>query len=239
MNLSAYRYSLIAVLALAIWLVGCTPKGEDAKKQLELKGIKYSQASFFKAVTEGRADIVLLFLDAGIDIRARLLTKTPIMVASTHGRSEVTRLLLDRGAEVNVRDDRNCTALMLAMEHAAPNDLIELLRSKGGTIELARDHDRWVVKGSEANFKNNMLEVVGKVENRSMFAALYPSFELTITDRMDRPVERRIFPPGQYIAGDGNTADRLPAKTTMSIKITTPNVEHGIGYRLYLFYPDQ
>lgn len=239
MILSTHRFRLLVTAALVVSLLGCAPKGEDAKKKLELMGLEYSQASFFNAVSEGRSDLVALFLGAGFDIRGKLLTNTPLMLASMRGHTELVGLLLDRGAEIDARNGKNYTALMLAMEHGAPSELIELLRSRGGTVQPARDIDKFAMKRSDVNFKEGMFVVDAQLENKSIFASLYPSLALTLTNSIGIPIEKRLFHPGQYITGEGAAADRLAAKTTTSVKITTPKLEKAVNYELELFYPDR
>ncbi|MDQ7989907.1 MAG: DUF3426 domain-containing protein [Candidatus Dactylopiibacterium sp.] len=97
------------------------------------------------------------------------------------------------------------------------------------------------IEGSEFSPEaggNNRFRLVATIANRARYAQAWPSIELTVTDRFDIAVARRVFGPQEWVPDDYR---RLPAFAADS-EITT-NLAFDLdklpaaGYRLYVFYP--
>ena len=73
------------------------------------------------AAGQGRTDIVLLLLHAGVDANAVLAHKlTALMWAAGYGRTDTVQALLAAGAKPELKDDRGKTALDIAREGNFP-----------------------------------------------------------------------------------------------------------------------
>jgi ankyrin repeat protein len=80
------------------------------------------------AAGEGRTEVVVLLLHAGIDPNAVYAHRlTALMWAAGYGHSETVQALLDAGAQTEPRDDRGKSALDIAREgeFAATATLLE------------------------------------------------------------------------------------------------------------------
>ena len=132
-----------------------TDPRDAARRALERIPVDYSVAAFLKSIREGRADVVDLFLQAGIDpnseddkgtmalayaaaqgkvkivealLRAKAsLTGQAVSFAAQYGQSDVLRLLLQRGVEASMLDNA-----FLAAAGAARLETLQLLGSRIG-----------------------------------------------------------------------------------------------------------
>jgi predicted Zn finger-like uncharacterized protein len=86
------------------------------------------------------------------------------------------------------------------------------------------------------------LELDAVVRNRAGFPVALPAIELTITDRSDRPIARKVFLPQDYIvdrSGSGEAADApLGAGADLSIRLLFElRGTTAAGFVAYPFYP--
>ena len=74
------------------------------------------------AACRGKKDIVLLLLNNGANVNAKLagyeewgwmISNTALMLAALNFHHEIVRMLLKRGADVNARNNKGDTALMM------------------------------------------------------------------------------------------------------------------------------
>jgi len=118
------------ILVMSVIVSGCDTR-EKARKDLERKGVEYSQLNFLEASKNGNKEDVELFIKAGIDVNAKgEYGRTALMWASRNGHTEIARLLIEKGADVNAKDEYGRTALGNAsiMGHT---EIVNLLRAAG------------------------------------------------------------------------------------------------------------
>lgn len=85
---------------------------EEARKKLEELGVKYEEKTFLSSASEGKADVVELFLAAGMNPNVKdAATWTGLMLAAEKDHSAVIQALVDAGADLEVKDREGNTAL--------------------------------------------------------------------------------------------------------------------------------
>jgi len=92
------------------------------------------------AASHKQAEIVKLFLDAGVDINVwtnEFSPKTPLHIAAEHGSLEVAKVLIAYGADVNSTDKFGRTPLHSAAEHGAVK-IVQLLLSNGSDVNTKK-----------------------------------------------------------------------------------------------------
>lgn len=110
----------------------------------------YVLLCYVEAAYEGRARLVEILLDRGVDVNAsirqdRILelrhykqglfedSRTALMLASRQGHAKIVSLLLGKGAAVNARSDGGATALLYAASNAHP-DVVRMLVDYGADV---------------------------------------------------------------------------------------------------------
>jgi S1-C subfamily serine protease len=71
----------------------------EARRELQQRGVPYSEEQFLRQIKSGNADLVGLFLQAGISPNAALDGDTAIATAAKAGHREIVGLLLKAGAD--------------------------------------------------------------------------------------------------------------------------------------------
>ncbi len=90
--------------------------------------------------------------------------------------------------------------------------------------------------------RGGIIRLTAVVRNRAPFAQEYPALELTLIDRRDEPVVRRILYPRDYL-GTGDALSKRHggiapgAEEVVSVEFD-PQGLRAAGFRLYLFYPE-
>jgi hypothetical protein len=161
-NVKDIGLSFAFVLLIAVMLVvGCKGR-EDYKKEIERKGMPFSQKAFFDEVRKGNRETVELFLGAGVDMDARDEDgRTALMVASEGGELEIVKLLIKKGADVNSKDVSGYTALMY-VAYNGNLDIAELLIRNKADVS-ARDKDGWTaLMFASIRKKTDMVELLKK-----------------------------------------------------------------------------
>ncbi|MEQ1916918.1 MAG: zinc-ribbon and DUF3426 domain-containing protein [Gallionella sp.] len=78
------------------------------------------------------------------------------------------------------------------------------------------------------------------LRNRASYPLAYPNLELTLNDRQDSPVARRIFKPSDYLPSKDKVDLGLQANNEISVELYLDTTDlNPNGYRLVLFYPSK
>jgi len=115
---------------------------EDAVRELEVRGFKFSKEEFFHALFNGDKAVIDLFVRAGFNIHTADEEGTPpLLIALRKGYTVIAHILLNAGADVNDRDKMGLTPLLLACGKQARGykEVAEILIKKGALINV---HDR-------------------------------------------------------------------------------------------------
>ena len=138
MRKPSFRLSFPVACLLAVTAYGQDPSA--ARKRLTALKIEFTEAAFLEQVWQGEADMVRLFLQAGMSPNTKAqYGQSVLQAAASTGRLEVVRLLVEAKADVNAADDSGGTALGSAALAAHP-ELIPLLVKAGADVS-ARDGD--------------------------------------------------------------------------------------------------
>ena len=78
------------------------------------------------------------------------------------------------------------------------------------------------------------------LRNRASYPLAYPNLELTLNDRQDSPVARRIFTPSDYLPSKDKVDIGLQANNEANVQLYLDTTDlNPNGYRLVLFYPSK
>ena len=104
---------LILVVTIPLFIfTKCGRSRQAARRDLEEKGIPFTEEAFLERVNHGEIDLVRLFLAAGINPDARdQKGDTALMIAIAANSEGVAEALLKGGASVNARTKNGSTAL--------------------------------------------------------------------------------------------------------------------------------
>lgn len=169
--------------------------GADVSKALmvcEPGGSKVSSGALSCAAHSANVDVAKICLSHGADVNARARGdgtdhdvdsgRTPIMYAvqvcendaepKDASRVRMIALLVRHGADVNAKDDRGCTALILAALNGMNSDVLKALLDAGARVNerdhegtTALDYARAMQKNtSKATFSKRYLKRLRKVE---------------------------------------------------------------------------
>lgn len=112
------KYMLFAAAILAFIPLRASASSaaqEAALEQLNQRNIFFGEVEFIEAVERGDADIVRVFLQAGMSPNTKLEGRRyPIHIAAIRGYDRMTGYLFDAGVGVDSIDARGYTPLMLA-----------------------------------------------------------------------------------------------------------------------------
>jgi predicted Zn finger-like uncharacterized protein len=76
------------------------------------------------------------------------------------------------------------------------------------------------------------------LRNRANYPLAYPELELTLNDKQDSPLARRIFKPADYLPTSEHEQAGLQANHELVLKLLLDTTElNPNGYRLAVFYP--
>lgn len=109
------KFALFLILTTSLW--NCTEQKRPispvvAREELRRRGIEYSTKAFMDSATKGDADVMMIFLDAGMDPNVRGESgQTALMKMAYYGNDSAVSLLLTRGADLKLADDEGLTAL--------------------------------------------------------------------------------------------------------------------------------
>ncbi|XP_075981966.1 uncharacterized protein LOC142980456 isoform X2 [Anticarsia gemmatalis] len=81
------------------------------------RGIEYTSTPLHRASMNGRKDVVIALIDAGMDPNVKTANGTPLHEAARYGKASVVRILLHKGADLNAMDSRKKTVFDLLAEY--------------------------------------------------------------------------------------------------------------------------
>ncbi|MBN1863406.1 MAG: ankyrin repeat domain-containing protein [Victivallales bacterium] len=134
------RYFLSTPLcALAALAAACVNQRQmEARNELRNSRTPFSRSAFMRAVSEGDAGKVSLFLEGGMDTGIGSGISNSLILATSKGDIEIVQMLLDHGADV---DPDGSSGTPLCIASADGNiEIMELLISRGANVNyLERD----------------------------------------------------------------------------------------------------
>jgi len=119
--------------------------------------------------------------------------------------------------------------------------LISYCRILKCSVPLPQDTELISIESSglEADPANeNQINLNALLRNRASYAQAFPSLELTLTDKQDKPLARRMFTPDNYLSqAEIESTGLLPNQEIgIKLRLNTTNLR-PFGYRLVLLYP--
>lgn len=133
----------ILLLTGAVSASAQTP--EAARKKLEAMKIPFTAEAFFERVNLGEAEVVTLFLDAGMSANTKAEhDMTPLHFAAIQGNGAIVKLLLAAKADPNARDAGGGTAIENAAINGHPQ-LIAILVQGGADVNAANQDGETVL----------------------------------------------------------------------------------------------
>ena len=113
--------------------------------------------------------------------------------------------------------------------------------SIGCTVPYPQDADQIVLQGHSFNpdpGQDGKYRLVVTLNNKAAYGQAWPNIELTVTDRFDIAVARRVLKPADWLpaANAKQPAFESHSEVTANLAIALDNVQ-AAGYRLYVFYP--
>lgn len=137
-----FALAVLAALILAAPAVRADQAG--ARERLEKEGIAFTPEAFLHKATEGDAEHVKLFLEAGIDPSVRNNSnRTALWVATERKQIEVVKALLEGGVKP---DEKNAPAmesgksLVFEAVDSENTELLRLLVEAGADAKTANDY---------------------------------------------------------------------------------------------------
>ncbi|HMG33991.1 MAG TPA: ankyrin repeat domain-containing protein [Blastocatellia bacterium] len=121
----------VVLAAALIGILACRAQRRDpadARAALEKRRLDYNAATFVANVKEGKAEIVNLFLDAGMDPDIRGDSEpTALMICAERNNAAVLKILLAKGASVELAASEGQRALHYAATATNGGDCVRLL----------------------------------------------------------------------------------------------------------------
>lgn len=111
------------------------------------------QTPLARALCGWHDEVALLLLEWGANVHGKVEGETPLHMAVRYRREpnvEICRHLLQAGVDVNARTDDGDTALDLALEWKASQEVIQLLREAGGVSTVQPEEEQ--EEGSDYDF---------------------------------------------------------------------------------------
>ena len=109
------------------------------------------------------------------------------------------------------------------------------------SVNLPQNNELMSIESStlEADSNNAAhITLTALLRNRADYVLAYPELELTLNDRQDKAVARRIFKPKDYLPAKESERLGLQANNELSVqlRLDTTDLDPN-GYRLALYYP--
>jgi ankyrin repeat protein len=149
--------SFLFVLTGLILFSGCMTDNTAAlaaREELRNSQIPFSQASFIRAIAKGDAELVDLFLKAGIDTALQQSNSKPLIIAVVSNQPKIVEMLLAHGVEVD-QEEYNRTPLCVAADKGY-TDIATTLIAKGADVDYLQNDLNPLILASA----NGHLEIV-------------------------------------------------------------------------------
>jgi hypothetical protein len=132
---ATFEAPIVAQPETAAPLAADATPAEAARHRLEQMEIDYDYSTFRGAVLDGKAEIVKLFLDAGMPVESQ----EALALAVEGGKTDVVKLLLERGANANAKDAYGQSLVMRAAS-AHQAEALRLLIAAGADVNVRNDY---------------------------------------------------------------------------------------------------
>jgi len=145
------KASAIALACIALGACSTSKIYNDqARKQLEAKGVAFTPSSFIDSASKGNLADVKLFINAGMDVNV-YYSSTALSAASAHDKLDVVKYLLEQGADPNIE-----TFYGSALTVAAKNghlDVVQTLLAAGAdpNVDSSDGHSTLSVASFDGN----------------------------------------------------------------------------------------
>lgn len=84
----------------------------------------------------------------------------------------------------------------------------------------------------------NLVYFTATLRNHADTPVAYPAVDLLLLSSREQTLARRLFAPGEYLAGRANPAAGIPPNGEVAVKLTLDFADlPAAGYRLHLVYP--
>ena len=108
----------------------------------------------------------------------------------------------------------------------------------GCTVPYPHEPDQIKVEGSnliaEAPQRSRL---VVTLRNKAAYPVAWPSIELTLTDKFDIAIARRVLKSAEWLPADHAKAPAFPAHSEVTANVLIESQQEPSGFRVYAFYP--
>lgn len=136
--------TIFTALILLMFTIACSSPEKKAKEKLKDMGIEFNQEAFFIHVVEDNAEVVRLFIRAGISPDVKEGGITALLEAARRGNTKTAMVLIDAGADVNARDGYGVSALMFAAISGSA-EIMQKLLQKDADVNVKDSDGRTVL----------------------------------------------------------------------------------------------
>jgi predicted Zn finger-like uncharacterized protein len=119
--------------------------------------------------------------------------------------------------------------------------LVKYCELLGCKVSLPQKNDLMSIESSSLEADpNNAAQITlnALLRNRATYPLAFPNLELTLNDRQDKPVARRVIKPADYLPPSETEQTGLLANHELNLKLPLDTTDlNPNGYRLVVFYP--
>ncbi|GHU04251.1 membrane protein [Betaproteobacteria bacterium] len=114
-------------------------------------------------------------------------------------------------------------------------------RALGAPLPLPRHNEQVSLETSDLQTdpaRGNLLVLNATLRNKAPYGQAYPSLELSLTDRQDTVIARRVFAPQDYLPAKTAANPVFSGNSDVAVRLWIEAVDMAAaGYRLFVFYP--
>jgi ankyrin repeat protein len=146
----------LAAFGIAAWYGYGAWTRYEAKRELRVANVTYSEASFIDQACAGNQVAVVLFLKSGMSVNTRGKDDlSALQCAARQRQDNMVGLLLERGADVNVRAKDGRTPLMEAAQFGVADSVRKLLDA-GADVNIADNSGFTVLMAAAGSFAGSV-----------------------------------------------------------------------------------